>query len=155
MASIQVHVRRAEEILHLTYALTGELRQIRLPPPAPRLRRDELWRTTCFEAFVARPDGSYAEFNLSPSGAWAAYRFESYREGMGPLDIPPPDIRTGSADDRLTVEVAVALPWGGPVRLGLSAVVEEAEGVISYWALAHPAAKPDFHHPDSFVHGLP
>ena len=33
-------------------------------------------------------------------------------------------------------------------RIGLSAVIETTDGALSYWALAHPAEKPDFHHPD-------
>jgi hypothetical protein len=37
------------------------------------------------------------------------------------------------------------------LRLGLSAVVEASDGTLSYWALNHPVAKPDFHHPDSFA----
>lgn len=40
-------------------------------------------------------------------------------------------------------------------RLGLSAVIEEGSGCVSYWALAHPSAKPDFHHPGSFILTLP
>src|SRR5687767_9605876 len=39
-------------------------------------RADELWLTTCFEAFL-RPAGtpSYREWNFAPSGNWAAYDF--------------------------------------------------------------------------------
>ena len=36
-------------------------------------------------------------------------------------------------------------------RLGLSVVVEDTNGGMSYWALAHPPGKPDFHHPDGFT----
>lgn len=43
----------------------------------------------------------------------------------------------------------------GQWLVGLSAVIEEAEGTRSYWALAHPADKPDFHHPDSFACDIP
>jgi hypothetical protein len=43
------------------------------------------------------------------------------------------------------------LPW----RLGLSAVIEENNGRKSYWALEHPAGKPDFHDPDCFALELP
>jgi ABC-type uncharacterized transport system permease subunit len=39
----------------------------------------------------------------------------------------------------------------GRLALALSVVVEHEDGVLSYWALAHPAAKPDFHHRDAFV----
>jgi hypothetical protein len=37
------------------------------------------------------------------------------------------------------------------LRLGLSAVIEDIDGRLSYWALKHPPGKPDFHHPDSFA----
>ena len=33
-------------------------------------------------------------------------------------------------------------------RLGLSVVIEQADGSIAYWALAHPPGRPDFHHAD-------
>ena len=43
----------------------------------------------------------------------------------------------------------------GPWRMGVSTVIETVDGAISYWALAHPPDKPDFHHPESFVLELP
>jgi hypothetical protein len=36
-------------------------------------------------------------------------------------------------------------------RIGLAAVIEETSGRKSYWALAHPLGKADFHHSDSFA----
>lgn len=62
---------------------------------------DELWRTTCFEAFV-RPAGenAYREWNFAPSGDWAAYDFTGYREGMANADVSaPPYVRL---EDNLT-----------------------------------------------------
>ena len=43
-----------------------------IPPVAEPERTDELWKTTCFEAFL-RPLGqrSYREWNFAPSGQWA------------------------------------------------------------------------------------
>ena len=35
--------------------------------------------------------------------------------------------------------------------MNLAAVIEEEGGVKSYWALAHPAEKPDFHDPACFT----
>src|SRR5687768_10522470 len=51
--------------------------------PAEQERADELWLTTCFEAFL-RPHGetAYREWNFAPSTQWAAYEFADYREGM-------------------------------------------------------------------------
>jgi hypothetical protein len=44
---------------------------------------------------------------------------------------------------------------GAAWRLGLSAVIEEAGGRQSYWALAHPQGRPDFHHSDCFALEVP
>jgi hypothetical protein len=43
----------------------------------------------------------------------------------------------------------------GALRLGLAAVLEEGDGKLSYWALRHPAAVPDFHHRGGFTAKLP
>jgi hypothetical protein len=45
-----------------------------------------------------------------------------------------------------------ALSRKTPWRLGLSAVIEDKAGHMSYWALAHPPGKPDFHHMDCFAY---
>jgi hypothetical protein len=56
---------------------------------------------------------------------------------------------------RLNIERLTGLPRHGKARLGLSAIIEDVAGNISYWAARHAAGKPDFHHPDSFVLDLP
>ena len=38
--------------------------------------------------------------------------------------------------------------------IGLTAVIETATGAKSYWALHHPAEKPDFHHRNGFIHEI-
>ena len=64
-------------VLVCDYALHADMERVRLPPTAAGERRDGLWRHTCFEAFVTAPGVSgYYEFNFSPGGDWAAYRFE-------------------------------------------------------------------------------
>ncbi|MDB5451584.1 MAG: hypothetical protein JWO33_162 [Caulobacteraceae bacterium] len=152
--SIVVEAGRAEQGLSLRYRLTGDLAALVLPEPARPERADELWRHTCFEAFVAGEGAAYREFNFAPSREWAAYEFDGYRQGMRPAAIDPPaieGIRNAGALQLVTrIEVS-----SGPLSLGLSAVVEERGGRISYWALAHPPGKPDFHSPDCFALRLP
>jgi hypothetical protein len=142
-------------LLRLRYSLTGPMGELRLPEPAEPERRDGLWRHTCFEAFVQAPDGGYYEFNLAPSSEWAAYRFTGYRLGMAAADA---EARiSGAGNPRQYALVAdidlsrlpgmAAAAW----RLGISAVLEDRERRISYWAIRHPAGKADFHHPDSFA----
>ena len=45
------------------------------------------------------------------------------------------------------------MPVLGP--MGLSAVIEEKDGTVSWWALAHPEGPPDFHHDACFALELP
>ena len=120
-------------------------------------RADELWKTTCFEAFL-REAGSnaYQEWNFAPSGQWAAYAFTGYRDGMTELEVgSPPYIRLEDNLTWWTFGATIAVEAGKSWDLGLSVVLEEADGNKSYWALAHCADKPDFHAPDCFVAKLP
>src|SRR6185437_4877761 len=69
--------------LVLSYVVHGDIGALRLPAVTASKRSDELWRHTCFEAFVGTAAGApYYELNFAPSTQWAAYRFGSYRDGM-------------------------------------------------------------------------
>jgi hypothetical protein len=145
--------------LALHYRLTGELAALQLPEPRAALRTDGLWRHSCFEAFIGHAGGSeYWEYNFSPSGAWAAYHFTAYREGMAPLmKGVPPAMRRQVGQETFELAVALDLSWltrspaGVGLRLGLAAVIEDKARVLTYWALKHPGEKPDFHHADGFA----
>ena len=157
---ISVRVARpAPAQLLLDYELQGELADLRLPEADPAHTAagptEGLWRHTCMELFVAHSDsGPYLEFNLAPSGQWAAYRFSGYRADMAPLTgIRPPRIELRSQADQLLLSADVALPaqFGATgLRLGLTAVLEDAHGLLSYWALSHAGDRPDFHRADCF-----
>lgn len=124
-----------------------------IPPIAEPWRADELWRTTCFEAFVAPAGGdSYREWNFAPRGNWAAYDFTGYREGMAKADVrSPPYIRMEDNFTWWTVGATIAVAADQNWDFALSAVLEEKDGTKSYWALAHPPEKPDFHSRDCFI----
>ena len=156
IGGISVEIIPSNEGWLLTWRIEGA-EALLLPQRSSAERRDGLWQTTCFELFVQGADEGYVEFNFSPSGAWAAYRFTGYREGMTPLDMPSPVIALEQSGERLALTVtldASALP-PMPWKIGLSAVIEEQDGTKSYWALAHPPGKPDFHHRACFALELP
>jgi hypothetical protein len=146
---------RASSLL-LSYTVAGKIGDLLMPAVTAPARIDELWRHTCFEAFIrATPDGGYYEFNFSPSTQWAAYRFDGYRSGMRvAAEIGAPKIAVESTSECYTLQAALDLGELLPAsrwRLGLSAVIEETDGRKSYWALAHSSGKPDLHHPDCFA----
>ena len=148
------HVEGGAQVL-LRYEATGNIGELLLPPPASPERADDLWKHTCFEAFVRQPGSAdYSEFNFSPSGQWAAYRFDGYRSGMRSADASAPAIAGSLGQTQYALHVAFDLPGGPPWRLALSAVIEETNGRKSYWALAHGPGKPDFHHADAFAYEL-
>jgi hypothetical protein len=121
------------------------------------VRAEDLWETTCFEAFLrTNGDEAYREWNFAPSGNWAAYDFTSHRDGRTEADVAAPYVRV---EDNLTwfaVGATIAVPSRKRFELGLSAILEEKDGTKSYWALAHPEGdKPDFHDPACFAAHLP
>jgi len=141
--------------LLLRYEVLGDVGRLRLPTPMPHGPADGLWQHTCFEAFVgATGDLAYREFNFAPSGQWAAYRFSAERQRdtaaeAAQVPVSPP-IELHPAADRLCLQAWLplhALPDPGtPWDIGLTAVIETQDGQLSYWALRHPGARPDFHH---------
>jgi hypothetical protein len=49
------------------------------------------------------------------------------------------------------LHLGAALPVNLAWQAALAAVIEERDGAKSYWALAHPLGKPDFHDPNCFI----
>ena len=128
-----------------------------IPEQVEPRRRDDLWKTTCFEVFLrALGEDAYREWNFAPSGDWASYEFSGYRKDMRAAEVDsPPYVRM---EDNLTwwaLGASIAVPADSNWELGLSAVLEEKDGSKSYWALAHPGDKPDFHAPGCFAAQLP
>ena len=103
---IVVGAARHDDALLLNYRIVGELGAMRMPELRPPVHTDGLWRQTCFEAFTgAATSTEYCEYNFSPSGAWAAYHFSAYREGMAPLlKGAPPEISCNLSDELVELD---------------------------------------------------
>ena len=147
--------------LRLGFVLNGTheaLSRILIPESSSPIRVDGLWQRTCCEAFIGVPGSTvYREFNFSPSGAWAAYAFSDYRRAAALPIGPVPPIAFIAEEGTLTLATTLAASWlpkAPQLCIGLSVVIETVDGERSYWALAHPAGQPDFHHRDSFTLAL-
>lgn len=148
--------------LLLSYRVHGDLAKIIIPEPVPvtAVPCDGLWQHTCCEAFIATAhDVDYREFNLSPSGQWAAYRFSDYRQidpQYRPSTVPRISCQKGIEDFQLDAHLpSLPFPRQQILIMGLSVVIEAANGSKSYWALDHAGSQPDFHHRQSFTLTLP
>jgi len=155
---IAASIARDAGALQFSYRVEGDIAALNLPAQAEAMRIDSLWQHSCFEAFL-KADGndSYYEFNFAPSGAWAAYRFAARRQDRESPELAAPSIacRRDAESFGMNVSLPLAavpeLAAAGAIEAGLAAVIEDARGLLSYWALAHAAREPDFHDPATFL----
>ncbi len=151
-------IARQNNTIFLSYALLGPLTELLIPLPAAKCeRRNALWEETCLEFFFRTAGSdSYREINLSPSGHWNAYLFTSYREGMhedqGFTSLPF-SISAWRDSLRLSLQMDLKniVPAGQSLEIAISAVIKGKNGGITYWALAHPGPRPDFHCREGFI----
>ena len=158
-------VWRREGWLDLSYGVLARASKgvgtLKLPAglndgPQQGQRTDELWTTTCFEAFLAVPEEQhYWEVNLAPNGDWAVYRFDGYRSGQTKQELStPPTFQLQRGVHQLRLDARIALePWWTPgvcPDLALTAVIDRGPEGLSHWALSH-GRKADFHDRSTFL----
>ena len=128
------------------FRFEGKIGAIKVPEPGPSARTDNLWKTTCFEIFWQPIGGTYyREFNLSPSGRWAAYDFDSFRESMRDAPVDAIAVSCSHDDNELVLKASIAAELPAPAQVALNAIVEHLDGGMQFWALAFPPGKPEFH----------
>jgi len=155
--TIRGAIERTPQTLTLSFLLQGDLGDLLLPAATERTRSDDLWQSTCFEMFWAEEGKeNYWELNLAPNGAWNVYAFAGYRRGMRREDrILEPLIETGRTPESFLLTACLGIgnfqAGHAPLRVGVSAVLKHQDLRLSYWALAHPEDKPDFHAPQGFI----
>jgi hypothetical protein len=151
---------REGDTLSLHFELKGPLTELVIPSlsSSPK-EKDLLYKHTCFEVFLASPP-KYVEWNFSPSGDWAFFSFERYREKSTRKEKPslPPRSVWSRSENLLDLEIKLDisglssfLEIDRPLFLGMTAVLEGKSGTLSYWALQHSGTKPDFHQTQDFL----
>lgn len=159
---LEGRLARLGDQLRVHYELSGDLASVLLPHPAAGSpeRRDGLWEHTCFELFLAAEGAAaYWEMNLAPSGDWNLYRLDNYRQGLRPEpDRHALPFTISRRAEGLVLTVELSLPEElaqacreRPLRLGVTAVIEQQGGALSYWALAHGGPEADFHRREDFL----
>ena len=157
--TIQGKILRQNNLITIHYVLRGRLENIFLPSPIVNpTRKEELWKNTCFEFFLAVKDSSgYWEFNLSPSGDWNVYRMDAYRRIGFREETSIQRLQLETQKDTNGLLLAADVDLNSIIRIdqilevGITAVIQTREKSESYWALVHPALEADFHLRESFI----
>jgi hypothetical protein len=158
-SNIQItgNIARNENLLTISYNLLGDIQQVDIALPQTPARKHELWQDTCFEFFLgAKNSSGYWEFNLSPAGHWNIYRFDNYRQGMKEetaFTTLPFIVKQVAESFNLILDVDLAkiIPVEQPVEVAITTVIKSTNGDVTYWALSHKGAEPDFHLRESFI----
>ena len=94
-----------------------------------------------------------AHFALAFLGAYLTYQLGV--AGLDPLAtlviVLPAFFVFGAALHWLLARFAVSAFNSLLITFGLTVIIEEDNGGMSYWALKHAPGKPDFHHRDAFA----
>jgi len=157
--NIKGELIRSENDLFIHYEVNGEIDRVLLPAKSSSpSRTDDLWKTTCFEFFIAIPNQpQYWEFNMSPSGNWNIYKMDAYRKVGFRKETAFRQLPFvfKNAPGKLSLDITVNL---GPilesrqiVHTGITAVILTLDGCESFWALVHPGEQADFHLRESFT----
>lgn len=149
-------------VLALRYLLTGKTEDIFLPPPEEHpSRKDDLWKMTCFEFFLAvKGQSQYWEFNMSPSGDWNVYRMDAYRRAGFREETSIQQLQLESQREHglfrlnVTADLSHIIMHDELAEIGVTAIIQTKDGNETYWALIHPAPQADFHLRESFILAL-
>ena len=160
-------VIKAGDQLSLHYLFRGDLAEVAIPLLSGKEgndshREDRLWEQTCFEFFLAgghshARTNPYWEFNLAPSGRWNVFSLTGYRQGLqeeqafSTLPFTVQAVQDQGITLDISLEIGSIIAPDQPLSVGVSMVIVLADGTETFWAIAHPGAAADFHHPDSFV----
>jgi hypothetical protein len=156
--TIETELNTTESSVFISYKVCGELAAIDLGEGHPNHARVmKLWEKSCFELFIKTKEDSYIEFNFSPEFEWNCFYFSKKGDALveyARMDSVKFDILLSLDVFHLIVEIdKKKFPDGffqGPLQAGITSVIKEKNGKISYWALSHEDIKPNFHHFDSF-----
>ncbi|HAG92296.1 MAG TPA: hypothetical protein DCL41_10505 [Bdellovibrionales bacterium] len=113
-----------------------------------RERKDELWKSNCFELFFSFGQASYFEMNLSPSGDWQFYEFETYRQRAAlPNEFQIFQLQSQKSKDGYEISGTIESQTLNLTEIQSlhPCVILNLNGKNSFWAPQHNLGSPDFH----------
>ena len=158
--SIDAEINQNHESLFISFRIQKGVELIDFGSPTPnKIRLVKLWEKTCFELFIKNKNNQYIEFNFSPNFEWNSFYFNKQGDALKELDrmqMPETDILLSS--DHFFIFANIKKEFfpkeffleSPELEAGMTCVIKEKTGTMSYWALSHADTRPNFHHFDSF-----
>ena len=149
--SLEAEIKLEGNKILVSFQLMGNGFADKFFPESSLKRKDELWKSTCFEAFWSEPGSTkYCELNFNQNGEWNIYEFASYRLPQPPVASNQYKV-TGifSKDKKLNCAIEADKNLG-VLEASLTCILKVGEKTL-YFATRHCGEKPDFHLRDSFI----
>lgn len=156
--TINCELNTTSDSVFISYKLQGALSTVDMGTGIPKHTRVmKLWEKTCFELFIKDAKDSYIEFNFSPDFEWNCFFFEKKGDTLAEykrMELVKFDILFSNEIVHVIVELQKKMfPdhfFEGKLSAGITSVIKEKNGNLSYWALSHHDTKPNFHDFRSF-----
>ena len=162
--NFEVSMEIKDNLFLLSYSICGNIPDIIIPGienftlnnKSYYQRRDELWKSTCFEFFIKEKNNkSYSEINVSPDYYYNVYSFNDYRTGMKQENsLSLKNIEKIKKDKKFILHFIIEseIPFKtDSLFVNISSVIQYSNGKTEYWALKHPKQRADFHDFDCFI----
>lgn len=157
--TIDTELNANEDVFYISYKIQGDLAGLDLGSEGPKHARViKLWEKSCFELFIKNSKDSYVEFNFSPEFEWNAFYFEKKGDALSEyarIDKVEFDILLSLEVFHLIVKIdKKKFPdnfLNNDLSVGITSVIKNKKGELSYWALSHHDTRPNFHDFRSFI----
>lgn len=153
---VNSHLEIKKKSVSLSFTLQGVLAEYSFEETKNRQRANELWRTTCFELFLAsRENEDYYELNFSSSLAWNLYHLSSYRADVQEVQVlSEPTIRINKQENQFQICLELELEELCLEQFNLynvASILLTKENERTFWSVKHEKDVPDFHHRSNFL----
>ena len=142
-----------EEKFTYKLRIIGPINDLKIPANLYTFQRqNNLWKSTCFEIFFLHQDGTYLEFNFSPSGQWNSYYFEGYRKFISEQALSQiPEIIWEISPHSILMTFSYQFIFPNTLKFNPALVMETQKSETYYWSCNHQNLKPDFHYLENFI----
>jgi len=145
---IKASFETTDNTIKASFEITGDISNYIFNHPSRQTRKNELWKETCFELFLAHKNSSeYYEANISPSTEWNFYNFSDYKTDMKEKkDIYAPLISSVKMVDKYSISFEFEF---NAIRSNLSfnlcVILLDKEGIRDFYSIHRKKENVDFH----------